>query len=71
MWWIPESANDKYNVKTYLEINRREINTELLSQSIIKSGWVVLFISGNKITIATTKIYYFLLGAYFVLYIFK
>ena len=25
--WIPESANDKYNLKTCLEINRMEINT--------------------------------------------
>lgn len=49
---IPGSANDDYNVKTCLELNRRGINTELLPHSVIESGGVDLFISGNKRTIS-------------------
>jgi beta-lactamase class D len=49
---VPGSANDEYNVKTCLEIHKRGINTELLSNSVIESGGVDLFISGNKRTIA-------------------
>lgn len=55
MGWIPDSANDEYNVKTCLEINRIRINTELLSHSVIESGGVALFISGNKRTIAKSS----------------
>lgn len=49
---VPGSANDEYNVKTCLEINKRGINTELLSHSVVESGGVDLFISGNKRTIS-------------------
>ena len=55
MGWIPDSANDEYNVKTCLEINRLRINTELLSHSVIESGGVALFISGNKKTISSSS----------------
>ncbi len=49
---IPGSVNDEWNVKSCSLIHHNGMNTELLPHSIIASGGVDLFISGNKRTIA-------------------
>lgn len=49
---IPGSINDEWNVKTCIFLHEKGLNTELLPHSIIESGGVDLFISGNKRRIA-------------------
>ncbi|MDG1477318.1 MAG: hypothetical protein P8Q14_09235 [Vicingaceae bacterium] len=50
---IPGSINDEWNVQTCIFLHEKGLDTELLPHSIIESGGVDLFISGNKRTIAT------------------
>ncbi len=45
---IPGSANDEWNVKACLLLNEKGMNTEVTCNSVIESGGVDLFISGNK-----------------------
>ena len=48
---IPGSANDEWNVKSCLLIHNSGMNTEVTKSSVIESGGVDLFISGNFRTI--------------------
>lgn len=48
---IPGSINDEWNTKTCVYIHKNGMNTHLKSNSMIASGGVDLFISGNKRTI--------------------
>lgn len=49
--YVPGSANDEWNVKSCMLLHQNNMNTELLPTSIIASGGVDLFISGNSRTI--------------------
>lgn len=49
---IPGSINDAWNVKACLFLHEKGLNTELLPNSIIASGGVDLFISGEHRAIA-------------------
>ncbi len=49
---VPGSANDEWNVKSCVLLHQKGMNTTLLSNSVIESGGVDLFISGNQRTIA-------------------
>ncbi len=48
---VPGSANDEWNVKSCLLLQKKGMNTIVKSNSEIASGGVDLFISGNKRTI--------------------
>ena len=48
---IPGSINDELNLKTCLFLYEKGLNTELLSNSVIESGAVDLFVSGRKLNI--------------------
>ncbi len=45
---MPGSMNDEWNVKSCLLLHKKGLNTEVTSSSVIASGAVDLFISGNK-----------------------
>jgi hypothetical protein len=45
---IPGSIDDDYNIKSCLMVRKHKLNTHLSSQSIIASGGVDFFLSGNK-----------------------
>jgi beta-lactamase class D len=49
---VPGSINDDWNVKSCVLLHQKGMDTELLPNSVIASGGVDLFISGNKRTIA-------------------